>query len=357
MTRFLKLNHNPPSKVSIGNLITIGLVCLAGDERFDGCLFQQHLQSITSKGLGPFIFPQTASIERTSGQSSGQGSSTAQPFQSRSLDFEVVENSVQPRYDHPRLALPEAPLIYPPNSHNWIVKYKRCNYEIPNFFQITSETSSTRVLEILRERSSRLSFSSWTELWNHCEAVFRTIEAEAGQPRVDEGIGQWVELVCATDQVVQALTKGRGHCSSEAGQNVAGSADIVSAESGSYFSETMRKKNEIRLTKEQFDFLWYFEPAIAYVAFTTDRLMQGRPKPYNGALSLLTLIRTALLRHHVLTRLSSIRSVKDNRALTIAVHCSEAPVVLPEELAIQVPRVVFTFLSDRLLGNRLQRSF
>eukprot|EP01053_Blabericola_migrator_P001124 Blabericola_migrator_1__1123@NODE_1288_length_4887_cov_7_457261_g870_i0_p2_GENE_NODE_1288_length_4887_cov_7_457261_g870_i0NODE_1288_length_4887_cov_7_457261_g870_i0_p2_ORF_typecomplete_len235_score24_14CNOT11/PF10155_9/0_024_NODE_1288_length_4887_cov_7_457261_g870_i035644268 len=73
-------------------------------------------------------------------------------------------------------------------------------------------------------------------------------------------------------------------------------------------SRFLRERDEVHLTQPQYDFLCALEPLFAALTTTTHSL------PVELVERTLGLVRTALLRHHVLTRLSTVTSISDNMA-------------------------------------------
>eukprot|EP01053_Blabericola_migrator_P012359 Blabericola_migrator_1__12358@NODE_774_length_6567_cov_442_935846_g550_i0_p1_GENE_NODE_774_length_6567_cov_442_935846_g550_i0NODE_774_length_6567_cov_442_935846_g550_i0_p1_ORF_typecomplete_len431_score43_20DUF3387/PF11867_8/0_13_NODE_774_length_6567_cov_442_935846_g550_i013282620 len=313
MTRFLKVNSGFQLGVSVRDVITAGLVWASGsDSRTEEGRSSSHqfVEPITFyRPDGPFASTQSSSDEKMVQQRAAQGPSTTGPFQERYLDIEsdaiITKLRKGKLLSRVRPALDDA--IYPSNSRSWIAGYETCMYGIPNFFQIKPDTPPARVLEILEQRIGCLVFSALTEMRDHCASLFRAIEATLERPAVKRDKVLRKKLLPRIEEIVLNFCKG-SRCYT--------AADVASANSSLAWEiqEARRKMNEIKLSEEQYDILWFLEPAVSFLSFTTDNSRQGCSKSHSTTPSLSTLIRTSLLRHHVLTRLSGIKAMTDNKA-------------------------------------------
>eukprot|EP01053_Blabericola_migrator_P005355 Blabericola_migrator_1__5354@NODE_2744_length_2399_cov_33_951544_g1718_i0_p1_GENE_NODE_2744_length_2399_cov_33_951544_g1718_i0NODE_2744_length_2399_cov_33_951544_g1718_i0_p1_ORF_typecomplete_len242_score13_25Alg14/PF08660_11/6_3e03Alg14/PF08660_11/0_22_NODE_2744_length_2399_cov_33_951544_g1718_i011261851 len=88
-------------------------------------------------------------------------------------------------------------------------------------------------------------------------------------------------------------------------------------------AQLSRKKLCSKLTEPQFNFLYLLEPFFAALTITP------HPLPEDLVESTLALIRLALLRHHMLIRLSTVTSMSDNIAAqycaALTVNCRQMP--------------------------------
>eukprot|EP01053_Blabericola_migrator_P002467 Blabericola_migrator_1__2466@NODE_1696_length_3982_cov_82_762197_g354_i1_p1_GENE_NODE_1696_length_3982_cov_82_762197_g354_i1NODE_1696_length_3982_cov_82_762197_g354_i1_p1_ORF_typecomplete_len402_score48_25PAM2/PF07145_15/1e03PAM2/PF07145_15/0_017_NODE_1696_length_3982_cov_82_762197_g354_i19482153 len=279
MARFLKLNPSRQSEISLGDVITIGLVCAAGD----GVCIQSG--EITS--------------------SRGEGPSEAQSTQEDVVEVATVaastdiceKSSLNPGAP-PFYPGPEP--LYPFGSFQWIEQWKSCNYGVPKYFQITPRTGPRKVLKILEERFECLCADSLGEARGHCTDLFNALKTQSITPT-----SYWLKLLNQVTKVVFRFAT-----TPRSSQGTEGLVGLING--GTLYEKRM--KNEVRLSEDQYKVLCFLEPAVSFMKASVEQASHVSPLLHQKVMLLLALVRTTLLRHHVLTRLSSMEYMTDNRA-------------------------------------------
>eukprot|EP01053_Blabericola_migrator_P001526 Blabericola_migrator_1__1525@NODE_1400_length_4624_cov_15_837832_g936_i0_p1_GENE_NODE_1400_length_4624_cov_15_837832_g936_i0NODE_1400_length_4624_cov_15_837832_g936_i0_p1_ORF_typecomplete_len468_score49_16_NODE_1400_length_4624_cov_15_837832_g936_i010802483 len=350
MAKAVRLTPNSHPKIPVGDLITVGLVCVAGDDvrsdtvewwRASDCRQQTsglrnwrsesrpHSQRQTSEDSNwrqpsdGAARGQTLSFGRrpTSIQDASAQSSTRAELVSRegarkgmynfnSKSFPIAHDwrsrAIRERYDNP---------LYEPGSRaQLLTHFCSRRYPVPDFFQIRKDTSPDNVLEILRRGLSNVA-EEYHEL---CANLVNAIDAH------NEAIASFTkqEKSCKSTESerLPAFHPDREHLFLSLRNVVKGALFPQMVQSGaatpiekeaSSAAEALRLR-DYPASEEHYSFLCFLEPALTWLTLTADEYHSQHLLP--DTMARLKDVRTALLRHHVLMRLSSIESMTDNEA-------------------------------------------
>eukprot|EP01053_Blabericola_migrator_P002997 Blabericola_migrator_1__2996@NODE_1869_length_3623_cov_21_772216_g1196_i0_p2_GENE_NODE_1869_length_3623_cov_21_772216_g1196_i0NODE_1869_length_3623_cov_21_772216_g1196_i0_p2_ORF_typecomplete_len463_score58_92_NODE_1869_length_3623_cov_21_772216_g1196_i021463534 len=344
MTRAIRLTSQ--SNVSVGDVITIGLVCVAGDdvrsssvEWWRGNNPQQRSVPRQSRSEStPQLQCQvpkcrrprdgmTGSEESSVGirSSSTQGSTYclsregarrgAWTFASESSNF--TPNWRNSHIDEKFRAIS----LYEGDSRDWLHTFQTETYKVPDFFQIAKDTSPDNVIEILRRRLVDVSgkchelcadLLSAVEAQLTTEANFKKQEksCESTEGEKDPAVQQtWNRLLLAVKAVLKDIRCRASESSMTADRGAAAPIN----DDPTPMEEAMRLIN-LPVSEEQFKLLCFLEPALTWLTLNADKCHLQHLMPNTMALVSLVHVRTALVRHHVLKRLSSLEFITDKGA-------------------------------------------
>eukprot|EP01053_Blabericola_migrator_P005320 Blabericola_migrator_1__5319@NODE_2729_length_2416_cov_99_066411_g1709_i0_p1_GENE_NODE_2729_length_2416_cov_99_066411_g1709_i0NODE_2729_length_2416_cov_99_066411_g1709_i0_p1_ORF_typecomplete_len475_score53_32Glucosaminidase/PF01832_20/0_16Glucosaminidase/PF01832_20/1_8e03_NODE_2729_length_2416_cov_99_066411_g1709_i08862310 len=374
MTRAVRLTLSPQRDISIGDVLTIGLVCVAGDDVGRSNVDwrseskpTQHSVNWRSESRTPhqasnesqWRQPRDKAARRQFSMSairanskSVQGCWRRSVINPESKPFEdpVASVSSSPIYNW-RNPSRSNPMLDDPGSRVWLLKSESGACAVPTFFQITRDTSPFSVFDTVRRSFLDVSGkyqSLCAELFNAVEARFRAAanlteqgrrhDASEGKKKFAEH-PNWDKLLPA----VKAAIKRIVHSDCEMADQSAAASWNVSRRCGLKSKEDRVRALTRALSEEEHKVLCFLEPTLTWLTLTADEYHSEHSMPETMVAGCQIEVRTALLRHHLLMRLSSIEDMTDNRAATYIATLART-CLSREEFKLGAPKCLHSFV-------------